>query len=178
MPFWVILLLLFLASQGYGFQIQGKSPNTLSQRMSDRAQEDEAGWTTVPDNSQGRSQLQNGRRRPRNDKWSGNPPVVEPIPQDDSNCQFEPFMLLLAGLPGCGKSTFARMLVEAMPYKVRMTISGKLGTRSRNILTLSRRCHILRPFQMYSLLESIRTKWALGKSVLRMPSKPCRKDFA
>lgn len=41
------------------------------------------------------------------------------IPPTPSSLSFGQFFLLLVGLPGSGKSTFARSLEETMPYKVR-----------------------------------------------------------
>lgn len=59
--------------------------------------------------------------------WSGPPLFVEPLPSDATTSQFQPFLLLLAGLPGSGKSTFAKTLVEAMPYKVSSSLKEGLG---------------------------------------------------
>ena len=50
--------------------------------------------------------------------WSGPPVCIEPVPHTLSNSRFQPFMLLLVGLPGSGKSTFARALVEAINYLI------------------------------------------------------------
>ena len=90
------------------FFMQG--PNTpLNADHSD--DKDPEGWSTVPSNSK-------KRRQYRNHKWSEPPITIEYIPQDSCTVTFQPFFLLLAGLPGSGKSTFARALERAMPYKV------------------------------------------------------------
>jgi predicted kinase len=58
------------------------------------------------------------RPTPQRKPWKL-PSVKYIPPPPDGDPQFEPFMLLLVGLPGSGKSTFAKALIEAMPYKVR-----------------------------------------------------------
>lgn len=55
----------------------------------------------------------------QSDPWSGEPLQLERVPQDALNSQFQPYMLILVGLPGSGKSTFALALESAMPFKVR-----------------------------------------------------------
>jgi hypothetical protein len=88
------------------------------QAASHNGEEDGDGWAKVPQKGGRTNGAQNASSH-QTEQWSGAPLAVEPIPQDPLNCQFQPFLLLLAGLPGSGKSTFARTLVEAMPYKVR-----------------------------------------------------------
>ncbi len=79
-------------------------------------------WNTV---RKGRQRRQNsphcltGIQESSNEHWSGAPLCIEYIPPVSTNVSFQPSMLLLTGLPGSGKSTFARSLVDAMPYKVR-----------------------------------------------------------
>lgn len=48
---------------------------------------------------------------------------------NDVNTQFEPFLLLLVGIPGSGKSTFASSLEEALPWKYVRVNQDTLGTR-------------------------------------------------
>ena len=45
-------------------------------------------------------------------------PSIDFIPPTSDPPNFQQFMLLLCGIPGSGKSTFARALERAMPYKV------------------------------------------------------------
>jgi DNA polymerase III delta prime subunit len=45
-------------------------------------------------------------------------PSIDFIPPTTDPPNFQQFMLLLCGIPGSGKSTFARALERAMPYKV------------------------------------------------------------
>jgi predicted kinase len=51
----------------------------------------------------------------------------EAIPPTDANTQYQPFMLLLMGLPGSGKSTLALTLEHVMPYKFLRISQDQLG---------------------------------------------------
>ena len=74
--------------------------------------DDDENWETVPTKKK--------RDRGDSDKGMYQPPIsVEFIPPTAATMQFRPFVLLLCGIPGSGKSTFARALETAMPYKVR-----------------------------------------------------------
>lgn len=55
---------------------------------------------------------------------------VELIPPTPENTAFTPFMVLLVGLPGSGKSTFAQALEGAMPYKFCRINQDQLKTRA------------------------------------------------
>jgi Mrp family chromosome partitioning ATPase len=92
---------------------------------------DDDGWATIPKKPVRRQQ----RRDP---KWSI-PICVEYIPPTPSNSEFQQCMLLLVGLPGSGKSTFARALEQAMPYKVRNKAVALLDaeTHTHNTAILS-----------------------------------------
>ena len=79
---------------------------------------DDDEWNSVPSKE---SRRRNRPRRPvqEDNVWSSTPPLPLPyFPPSGVSNHSRPYMLLLAGLPGSGKSTFARSLVEAMPYKV------------------------------------------------------------
>jgi predicted alpha/beta-fold hydrolase len=86
------------------------------------------GWNSVP---LAVDRRRNQPRRPVQDEnaWSLAPLQIDYIPAGTSNTDFRPYLLLLAGLPGSGKSTFARSLTEAMPYKVRRSVN-EAKTRS------------------------------------------------
>ena len=63
--------------------------------------------------------------------------VIDPVStdsNDDSATQrdsYEPFMVLLVGLPGSGKSTFAQSLVASMPNKFCRINQDELKTRTK-----------------------------------------------
>jgi DNA polymerase III delta prime subunit len=94
--------------------------------MSSNAKEND-GWEPIPKKN-------NNRRRQRNSAWSA-PLTVEFIPPTPSNLDFQQSMLLLVGLPGSGKSTFARALEQAMPYKVSKPIISSSCNRIFELLT-------------------------------------------
>mmetsp|Transcript_7150 Transcript_7150/g.9271 ORF Transcript_7150/g.9271 Transcript_7150/m.9271 type:complete len:288 (-) Transcript_7150:149-1012(-) len=65
-----------------------------------------------------------------NPVWT--PKFVRPIPKPNSgDAQFEQVMLLLVGIPGSGKSTFAYSLEKAMPWRYRRINQDSLGTRKK-----------------------------------------------
>lgn len=100
------------------FKIGGMSENLTGnvQAVTDEYQEP---WNTVPKGRRGGRQQRQHEQNQYTDKWSGSPLPIEYIPPESTNEPLQPFMILLAGLPGSGKSTFSRSLVDAMPYKVR-----------------------------------------------------------
>ena len=63
-----------------------------------------------------------GNHQDNHDCWKEPLIQVDYIPPDSANTLFQPSMLLLVGLPGSGKSTFSRSLVQAMPYKVNLNV--------------------------------------------------------
>jgi len=83
------------------------------------------GWNTVPS---GGDRRRNRPRRPVQASpsvttglsWSAVPLdlSLQALTLNDTT-SVRPYMLLLAGLPGSGKSTFSRSLLEAKPKKVR-----------------------------------------------------------
>jgi len=65
-----------------------------------------------------------------NPVWT--PKFVKPISKPNSgDAQFEQVMLLLVGIPGSGKSTFAYSLEKAMPWRYRRINQDSLGTRKK-----------------------------------------------
>jgi predicted alpha/beta-fold hydrolase len=89
------------------------------------------GWATIPA-ARKKSHNRNKNKNSNLHNTNNNKPLTRPqaatkfvpihvefIPPTDITLQFQPFMILLCGLPGSGKSTFARALEQAMPYKVR-----------------------------------------------------------
>lgn len=109
--FWILSIAFALVSDKYTW-IMAQQPQTS--HSNDQGQE----WThpRVPRRRREGSRWQHHQHG--NDAWKEPLIQVEYIPPDSINSLFQPSMLLLAGLPGSGKSTFARCLVHAMPYKV------------------------------------------------------------
>jgi hypothetical protein len=137
----------------------------MSQReeQSSSSDGDGDGWATVPSGKGGRSI--NGLQKSSSDEWSGVPLLVDDIPQDDLSSEFQPCLLLLSGLPGSGKTTFARTLVEAMPYKVSDDVADgvierRLYSFSMLVLISICLCHAstVSCTLSFSLLESTKMK--------------------
>lgn len=85
--------------------------------------DDDDGWESVP---------QKQPRRKRNTPpENGALPWVSYISPTAENSQYTPFMLLLCGIPGSGKSTFAKSLETSMPYKFVRVNQDDLGNRKR-----------------------------------------------
>ena len=57
------------------------------------------------------------------------PPTIEYIPPNASNSTYTPFMLILVGVPGSGKSTFANSLVQGKPWMFVRINQDSLGNR-------------------------------------------------
>ena len=113
-------VLLLASSSSSTFSVAFPSPNQPSRRpptssssndnnKMEEIEKQVSEWNII-------DKQKNTRRRPQHKPWKL--PSVQYIPPPDDDPQFEPFMLLLVGMPGSGKSTFAKALVEAMPYKV------------------------------------------------------------
>eukprot|EP00538_Stauroneis_constricta_P000908 CAMPEP_0119554576 /NCGR_PEP_ID=MMETSP1352-20130426/7032_1 /TAXON_ID=265584 /ORGANISM="Stauroneis constricta, Strain CCMP1120" /LENGTH=307 /DNA_ID=CAMNT_0007601189 /DNA_START=23 /DNA_END=946 /DNA_ORIENTATION=+ len=88
--------------------------------------DDNDGWQSVP--------LRRNRPQRKVDESSSASedvpiPQVEYIEPTDENTSFNPFMVMLVGIPGSGKSTFARALEQAMPYKYVRINQDELGNR-------------------------------------------------
>ena len=95
--------------------VEGRRMQEKNAKTCDKGSED--GWNSVRESKAKRN------RQPRNlqsssSDWGKVPLQIEHIPPDETTTRFVPYMLLLAGLPGSGKTTFARSLLESMPYKV------------------------------------------------------------
>ena len=72
------------------------------------------GWETVPT-----SKAKNGERKRTHQRRTAYEPIsIDFIPPTPATMKFKPFLLMLCGIPGSGKSTFAHALEKAMPYKV------------------------------------------------------------
>jgi predicted kinase len=87
------------------------------------------GWSTV-DNKTKKSNGRKNEIRPH-PSWASSLPMVEPIPPTPDNSSYEPFLLLLMGLPGSGKSTFGSLLETTMPYKFVRINQDQLKTRKK-----------------------------------------------
>ena len=90
--------------------------------------EDDGGWASVPKNSDRKRNKRQENMSQHNDDVL---PWISEIPPCHNNTQFRPFMLLLCGIPGAGKSTFAKSLQQAMPYKFVRINQDDLGNRKR-----------------------------------------------
>mmetsp|Transcript_27832 Transcript_27832/g.42397 ORF Transcript_27832/g.42397 Transcript_27832/m.42397 type:complete len:277 (+) Transcript_27832:3-833(+) len=93
------------------------------------------GWSTIPQkkNTKKKKKAQ-AQQQELMSAWSTTtvPPTDIPfIPPSSLQEEGEQFILILVGLPGSGKSTFARILEQAMPYKYARINQDKLKTRKR-----------------------------------------------
>jgi len=88
------------------------------------------GWANVPNKKKKR------RKKPGETRASiQHNPYIECI-EPTSNCTYEPFMILLVGLPGSGKSTFAQTLEVSMPDKFCRINQDQLKTRKKCVSKL------------------------------------------
>mmetsp|Transcript_7784 Transcript_7784/g.11423 ORF Transcript_7784/g.11423 Transcript_7784/m.11423 type:complete len:215 (+) Transcript_7784:83-727(+) len=93
---------------------ENEEPEVIVIDDSDDEKNDEDGWETVPS------------KRSRKKKPPQRPPV--PVP---SNNAFNPFMIMLVGIPGSGKSFFSQTLVNANPAKYERICQDVLKSRQR-----------------------------------------------
>jgi predicted kinase len=124
------------------------------------------------------------RRQRSPPQWTSSPVMVEYIPPTPAMVGFEPFMILLVGLPGSGKSTFANLLAQTMPYKFERVNQDELKTRKQCMKFATqaldqRKCVII---DRCNFDESQRQTWYdLAKSnnvtvhviILKVPIKLC-----
>ncbi|KAL3942371.1 MAG: hypothetical protein SGBAC_003437 [Bacillariaceae sp.] len=89
------------------------------------------GWAAAPTKNSKKRRNKGKRRNLSSPEWSSPPIMVEPIPPTSQTTSFSPFMILLIGLPGSGKSTFSNLLMEAMPYKFARINQDQLGSRQK-----------------------------------------------
>lgn len=109
----------------------GLDPNPLLDAMAGMqlsSQEDNDQWESVPAKTSKKNRRSKGNQF---SQWSSPPLMVEPIPPTPQTTNFTPFMILLMGLPGSGKSTFSNLLMEAMPYKFARVNQDQLGSRQK-----------------------------------------------
>ena len=108
--------------------------------------DDNMGWETVPNNKKRERQL---FKNSKNHNVEEILPWVSYIPPTDQNTNYEPFMVLLCGIPGSGKSTFGQALEMAMPYKFVRVNQDELKTRSkchdmvRQVLSNNKQCPVV-----------------------------------
>ena len=101
-------------------------------------------WETVEKRPKKRTGVRRSKEQ-QPPKWFVDLPPV-PAPNEDDT--FEPFILLLMGLPGSGKSTLAKKLEEMMPWKYERVNQDELGNRkacfrrARDIL-LAKKCPVV-----------------------------------
>lgn len=93
---------------------------------------DDSGWDTVPN----RTDRRKARRKRDNDEPP--PPSIEFLPPNAANGKYQQFMLMLTGVPGSGKSTFAESLVAGKPWMYVRVNQDTLGNR-RECEDLTRR---------------------------------------
>ncbi|CAJ1894937.1 unnamed protein product [Cylindrotheca closterium] len=108
-----------------------ESMQLSSSRKEDDVTDENDGWEAAP--TKNSKKRRNKRNQNSSPQWSSPPIMVEPIPPTPQTTNFSPFMILLIGLPGSGKSTFSNLLVEAMPYKFARINQDQLGTRQKCI---------------------------------------------
>jgi predicted kinase len=100
----------------------GGGQNNFSQ-SSRPPSNDDNGWDTVPNRSDRR------KNRRQSEQKEAPPPQTMFIPQNASNGKFQQFMLMLTGIPGSGKSTFAESLVNGKPWMYVRVNQDTLGNR-------------------------------------------------
>mmetsp|Transcript_11675 Transcript_11675/g.14506 ORF Transcript_11675/g.14506 Transcript_11675/m.14506 type:complete len:262 (-) Transcript_11675:167-952(-) len=92
-------------------------------------------WETVPKRRSRKHKPQQQQRQRRVD-----PPVptIDYVPPTERNTNFPPSLILLIGVPGSGKTTFAQLLQKAKPWKYVRVSQDELGHR-RDCEYLARR---------------------------------------
>jgi predicted kinase len=92
------------------------------------------GWADVSRKKKERSTKSKASNKQKNSKPKQHDPYIEQLldpTSNNSNDRFEPFMILLVGLPGSGKSTFAQSLVASMPNKFCRINQDELKSRPK-----------------------------------------------
>ena len=92
---------------------------------------DNDGWESVPQKQPRRKRKTPQETAATTGANSGALPWISYIFPTTENSQATPFMLLLCGIPGSGKSTFAKSLETSMPYKFVRINQDDLGNRKR-----------------------------------------------
>ena len=109
------------------------SAEYMKQRVTHSGEQDHGGggWERVPERR--RDDRDNYHARAYHNKSSDTRepaiPQVAFVPPNHLNKQFKPFMLLLVGIPGSGKSTFASCLVQGKPWMYVRVNQDQLGNR-------------------------------------------------
>lgn len=96
--------------------------------------DDNDGWESVPSKTVQKRQARQKRQQEQEQTKPQGPhvlPWIAPIPVTPQNTQYQPFMILLCGIPGSGKSTLANSLQHAMPFKFVRINQDELGNRRR-----------------------------------------------
>jgi len=111
------------ASSGNGGGQENGYNQSSSSRQQQASGDDDNGWETVPNRADRRS----GERKRDEDEPA--PPEITYLPPNDSNRKYQQFMLMLSGVPGSGKSTFAESLVAGKPWMYVRVNQDTLGNR-------------------------------------------------
>jgi len=93
-------------------------------------------WQAAPTKNSKRRGRNKGQSNPAH--WNSPPIMVESIPPSPFTENFSPFLILLIGLPGSGKSTFSTLLETAMPYKFARVSQDQLGSRKKCVKSANR----------------------------------------
>lgn len=120
--------------------------------MESQGNDNDDGWETVDvkkkeNRRSGRDALQAPKQPP---SWFLElTPIPSPCDGLADAPPFEPFMLLLMGFPGAGKSTIAKKLEEILPWKYERINQDELGSRqaclrrAEEVLVYDKKCPII-----------------------------------
>lgn len=114
------------------------SPFTSSTMMTVGSAEEEDGWEAIQTKQKRGNKRGEGSNNATNStddddqlKSKNTLPEISYISPPPKDVPFKPVMILLCGIPGSGKSTFAKSLERSMPYKFVRINQDDLGHRKR-----------------------------------------------
>lgn len=103
------------SNRGFRCSTRIRTSNAMSE-----CNHDDDDWDTIPKKEKKPRKTKDNNDNSKRTKKQRNPyiNIIAPTSTDkDTPQQYEPFMVMLVGLPGSGKSTFAQSLVASMPNK-------------------------------------------------------------